>query len=289
MNESSDMTPEAQEHAPPPCRYCGAEVEQDRRCCPTPTCHDCMPPGRADPGPTPAPQRTLAASPGTQAARRFEMKLPPRSPAEPCRPVLLPAGVSEAEALAVMGLTDEPKRDFVAEALAASRDASELQSASRPAPVPENAPPARTGGLGRFGDDADGGIGDIVWPCAPFAVDGCGTVHVSLLPGLDPSVASGFEALGAEIGRLVATKQAAYGNSFGRSGEVLLALYPNGIPPKQLDDALTVVRIVDKLFRIATDRDALGESPWRDIAGYALLALERSVSLTPVSLKEPSK
>lgn len=87
--------------------------------------------------------------------------------------------------------------------------------------------------------------------------------------------ASAYETIGSEIGTLVATKQAAYGDSFGKSGEVMRALYPKGIPPEKLDDALTVVRIVDKLFRVATDRDALGESPWRDVAGYALLAVER--------------
>lgn len=84
-----------------------------------------------------------------------------------------------------------------------------------------------------------------------------------------------YPELGKEIGELVERKQQAYGDSFGRSGAVMLALYPEGIPPEKLDDALTVVRVVDKFFRIATDRDALGESPWRDIAGYALLAVKR--------------
>lgn len=85
-----------------------------------------------------------------------------------------------------------------------------------------------------------------------------------------------YENLGREIGKLVATKQQAYGDSFGKSGDVMRILYPDGIPVDQLDDALTVVRVLDKLFRIATDKDALGESPWRDIAGYALLAVARS-------------
>jgi hypothetical protein len=84
-----------------------------------------------------------------------------------------------------------------------------------------------------------------------------------------------YQKLGAAIGALVETKQAAYGDSFGKSGEVMRILYPGGVRPEQLEDALTVVRVLDKLFRIATDRDALGESPWRDIAGYALLAVER--------------
>ena len=85
-----------------------------------------------------------------------------------------------------------------------------------------------------------------------------------------------YEELATDIGRLVDAKQTAYGDSFGKSGQVLSILYPDGIPPEKLDDALAVVRIVDKLFRIATDRDALGESPYKDIVGYGLLGLKRS-------------
>lgn len=85
-----------------------------------------------------------------------------------------------------------------------------------------------------------------------------------------------YEKLGQQIGRLVEEKQTAYGDSFGKSGSVLRILYPQGIGPAQIDDALCIVRIVDKLFRIATDRDALGESPYRDIAGYALLGAFRA-------------
>lgn len=84
-----------------------------------------------------------------------------------------------------------------------------------------------------------------------------------------------YSDLGKSIGELVEKKQAAYGDSFGKSGEVMRILYPDGIPPGKLDDALTVIRVLDKLFRIATDRDALGESPWRDVAGYALLSVHR--------------
>lgn len=84
-----------------------------------------------------------------------------------------------------------------------------------------------------------------------------------------------FEEIGREIGRLVEEKQLAYGDAFGRAGEVLRQLYPDGIQLEQYDDMLAVTRIVDKLFRIATDRDALGESPFRDIAGYGLLGTAR--------------
>jgi len=52
-------------------------------------------------------------------------------------------------------------------------------------------------------------------------------------------------------------------------------LYPNGVAPDQLDDALAIVRVMDKLFRIATSKNAFGENPWRDIAGYAILSVGR--------------
>lgn len=82
--------------------------------------------------------------------------------------------------------------------------------------------------------------------------------------------------IAAQVAETVQKKNAAYGDAFGKAGVVMRALYPDGVPPAKLDDALTVVRVIDKLFRIATDRDALGESPWADVLGYALLALERA-------------
>lgn len=84
-----------------------------------------------------------------------------------------------------------------------------------------------------------------------------------------------YVQLAQEIGAIVEEKQLAYGDSFGQAGQVMRILYPDGIAPEQMSDALCVVRIIDKLFRIATDRDALGESPYRDIAGYALLGAAR--------------
>lgn len=80
-----------------------------------------------------------------------------------------------------------------------------------------------------------------------------------------------FVGVGRQVGELVEQKNRAYGNSFGKSGAVLRELYPCGIALDQYDDMLCVVRIVDKLFRIATDKAALGESPYRDIAGYGIL------------------
>lgn len=84
-----------------------------------------------------------------------------------------------------------------------------------------------------------------------------------------------YELIGSEVGKLVLEKQLAYGDSFGQSGKVMKILYPNGISLDQMDDALTVVRILDKLFRLATQPTAFNESPYRDIAGYAILGMGR--------------
>lgn len=84
-----------------------------------------------------------------------------------------------------------------------------------------------------------------------------------------------FRSIAAEIGELVEEKNKSYGNSFAKCGEFLRLLFPAGIQPAQYDDALALVRIFDKQMRIATRKDAFGESPYRDIAGYGLLGIAK--------------
>tara|TARA_Y100001937_G_scaffold128028_1_gene202152 strand:- start:1523 stop:1849 length:327 start_codon:yes stop_codon:yes gene_type:complete len=82
-----------------------------------------------------------------------------------------------------------------------------------------------------------------------------------------------YEDLGKGVGKLVAEKQAAYGDSFGKAHKILKVLFPDGIKPDQYLDVLTICRVVDKLFRLATDPSYGDESPWRDICGYSLLSM----------------
>ena len=82
-----------------------------------------------------------------------------------------------------------------------------------------------------------------------------------------------FEKIGTNIGKLVDQKNAAYGSSFKKSEQILKVLYPEGIKPEQYGDMLAITRIVDKLFRIATKKDAFGENPFKDIAGYGILGV----------------
>ncbi len=95
-----------------------------------------------------------------------------------------------------------------------------------------------------------------------------------------------YKKIALEVANLVIEKQKAYGDSFGKSGDILRILYPNGINPDQYDDMLTIVRIIDKLFRIANDKKAFGENPYKDINGYSLLALVRDVLKENGNLEE---
>ena len=87
-----------------------------------------------------------------------------------------------------------------------------------------------------------------------------------------------FEEIGKTVGSLVEEKNEAYGDSFAKSQEIIKVLFPDGVKPEQYRDMLGMVRVIDKMFRIATDKDAFGESPWKDICGYALLAMANNTT-----------
>lgn len=86
-----------------------------------------------------------------------------------------------------------------------------------------------------------------------------------------------FKEIAKEIGDLVAEKNKAYGNSFEKCEEFLKILYPDGVVVDQYGDMLCIVRMFDKFMRIATDKDALGESPFKDLAGYSILGIRRDL------------
>lgn len=73
------------------------------------------------------------------------------------------------------------------------------------------------------------------------------------------------------IGEITAEKNEKYGNSVGVTERILSILYPLGIKPNQYQNAFLIIRILDKINRIATDINAFGENPYLDIAGYGLM------------------
>ncbi|OPY13672.1 MAG: hypothetical protein A4E66_00674 [Syntrophus sp. PtaB.Bin001] len=96
-------------------------------------------------------------------------------------------------------------------------------------------------------------------------------IEPAITMGIDVFKPGLYESIATEIGRLVDQKNAAYGDVFNKCPQYLLLLYPNGITPDQYPDMLALVRDFDKSMRIATNKDALGENPWRDKAGYAIM------------------
>jgi hypothetical protein len=82
-----------------------------------------------------------------------------------------------------------------------------------------------------------------------------------------------FEKIATDIGKLVAEKNIAYGDSFSHTGDIIKLLFPEGIPPGKYEVFLALVRIMDKIFRLATNPDYNNENAWADIAGYCVLML----------------
>lgn len=79
---------------------------------------------------------------------------------------------------------------------------------------------------------------------------------------------SKYERIAAEIGKLVTERNRTYGDSARGCDKIMAILYPDGIRPEQYRDALLVVRILDKLSRIAHGQR---QDSYADIAGYAVL------------------
>jgi len=81
-----------------------------------------------------------------------------------------------------------------------------------------------------------------------------------------------------EIAVVVDRSNKAYGDSFRLSAEFLKILWPDGVPSESYADMLAIIRVFDKMKRIATMKDAFGESPARDIAGYGGLLYREHIA-----------
>lgn len=88
-------------------------------------------------------------------------------------------------------------------------------------------------------------------------------------------------SLATGIGATLQQKNLAYGDSFSKTPAILEILYPDGVKPYQYRNLLTLVRMVDKINRIAASSGKDSEDPFTDLAGYAILAqvLQESAKL----------
>lgn len=80
-----------------------------------------------------------------------------------------------------------------------------------------------------------------------------------------------FEAQAFQLAQVLEQKRKSYGDSANISGKLLSVLYPYGIRPEQYGECGLIVRILDKLCRIATGKVWFNEDGWMDLAGYAML------------------
>lgn len=87
--------------------------------------------------------------------------------------------------------------------------------------------------------------------------------------------ADDYESAGGLLGALVLEKQRQYGNALKRAAEMLAILWPDGLPVDQYLDACSVMRVIEKLSRVAAG-DLGDESAWLDIAGHGLVAARLS-------------
>lgn len=79
-----------------------------------------------------------------------------------------------------------------------------------------------------------------------------------------------YKETALKIGNIVQTKNNQYGNAINNTGEFLKLLYPNGIKQEQYAELGVIVRVYDKLKRIANGNQG-EENAWQDIAGYGIL------------------
>jgi len=90
-----------------------------------------------------------------------------------------------------------------------------------------------------------------------------------------------YSETGRKVGEVVEEKQKLYGDSYGKSGNVLKILYPEGVLPQQYEDLLFVTRMLDKLFRFTSGTPAnrleQDESPVGDMVGYCLLEMRKEL------------
>lgn len=78
-----------------------------------------------------------------------------------------------------------------------------------------------------------------------------------------------------DLDLMIARKNASYGDSVGKSAQMLAVVCPNGIPSKIFHRAHLLIRIMDKVCRLFSPTITTNEAidAWKDIAGYSRLAI----------------
>ena len=83
-----------------------------------------------------------------------------------------------------------------------------------------------------------------------------------------------LESISRDVVSIVKEKNREYGSAFQKVSHILSILFPNGIPTNKYHDVAILVRVLDKVCRIASANDKdVKKDAWLDIVGYGLLRL----------------
>jgi len=83
-----------------------------------------------------------------------------------------------------------------------------------------------------------------------------------------------LEVIARDVASMVKEKNKEYGSAFQKVSHILSILFPNGIPTSKYHDVAILVRVLDKICRIASANDKnVKKDAWFDICGYGLLRL----------------
>ena len=81
-------------------------------------------------------------------------------------------------------------------------------------------------------------------------------------------------SIACDVVKIVEEKNKEYGSAFQKVTEILTILFPNGIPTNKYHDVAILIRVLDKVCRIASANDkGVKKDAWLDITGYGLLRL----------------
>jgi len=83
-----------------------------------------------------------------------------------------------------------------------------------------------------------------------------------------------LESISRDVVSIVKEKNREYGSAFQKVSHILSILFPNGIPTNKYHDVAILIRVLDKICRIASANDKdVKKDAWLDITGYGLLRL----------------
>jgi len=82
-----------------------------------------------------------------------------------------------------------------------------------------------------------------------------------------------YEKLGNDIKPIVEKLESDYGHSLGETKEILKMMYPNGVNQEQLGDVVSIVRMLDEMFKVARIDGAVSDENrdevWKEMIAKA--------------------